>query len=50
MVVVSKILEKESEEAGNFPSISVEKHLELDVDVGNLLATDNNQFDAKLLK
>ncbi|XP_076257427.1 ribosome biogenesis regulatory protein homolog [Rhynchophorus ferrugineus] len=50
MVVFSKILEKEAEGAENFQPISVEKHLELDVDVGNLLAVDNNQFDGKLLK
>ncbi|CAH1116056.1 unnamed protein product [Phaedon cochleariae] len=49
MDVVNKILENSALEAEKFKSISVEKNLELEYDLGTLLAIDNNDFDLKLL-
>ncbi|XP_030758609.1 ribosome biogenesis regulatory protein homolog [Sitophilus oryzae] len=50
MDVVSQILEKSAQEAEKYKPITVEKHLELEIDLGTLLAVDTNEFDTNLLK
>lgn len=50
MDIVNEILEREQRKADKYKSINVEKHLELDIDLGTLLATDSNDLDNKLLK
>ncbi|KAF5280252.1 hypothetical protein FQA39_LY18075 [Lamprigera yunnana] len=47
MDVVSKILKKSIKEAEK--SITVDKHLDLEYDLGTLLAVDNNKLDMKSL-
>ncbi|XP_028172797.1 ribosome biogenesis regulatory protein homolog [Ostrinia furnacalis] len=49
MDIVNEILEREQKKAEKYKSITVEKHLELDFDVGTLLAFDSNDLDTKLL-
>lgn len=43
--VAAAVLAAEAEREKNLPSISVDKPIELDIDLGNLLAVDNNQID-----
>ncbi|XP_026490922.2 ribosome biogenesis regulatory protein homolog [Vanessa tameamea] len=50
MDIVNEILEKEQKKAEKYKPITVEKHLELELDVGTLLAFDTNDLDTKLLK
>lgn len=50
MDIVNEILEREQKKAEKYKPITVEKHLELDIDLGTLLATDPNDVDNKLLK
>jgi len=50
MEIVNKVLRKAEEEAVNFKPITVEKHLEVELDVGNLLAYDKNSFDLQRLR
>lgn len=50
MDVVSAILIKTAHEAEKYKPIDVKKHLDLEFDLGNLLAVDNNDFDATLLR
>ncbi|XP_023943215.2 ribosome biogenesis regulatory protein homolog [Bicyclus anynana] len=49
MDIVNEILEREQKKAEKYKPITVEKHLELDIDVGTLLATDTNDLDIKSL-
>ncbi|XP_053607086.1 ribosome biogenesis regulatory protein homolog [Plodia interpunctella] len=50
MEIVNEILEREQKKAEKYKSITVDKHLELDYDIGTLLASDSNDLDTKLLK
>lgn len=50
MDVVSKVLDKTAKLAENYKTTTVNKHLELDYDLGTLLAVDTNDFDMKLLR
>lgn len=47
MDIVNEIL---SNEAKNLKSTRVEKHLELQFDIGSLLAIDENELEVKKLK
>lgn len=49
MDVVSNILDKSAKEAEKYKSIQVNKHLDLDYDLGTLLVGDNNDLDIKSL-
>lgn len=44
---MGEILQKTSQEAAKYKPITVEKHLDLEFDLGSLLAVDNNDFDTK---
>lgn len=49
--IVDNILEKSAREAAEkFKTITVEKHIDLDLDLGVLLASDSNDLDLKLLR
>lgn len=50
MDIVENVLQKSAKDAEKYKPITVEKHLELEYDLGNLLATDNNDLDQKELK
>ncbi|XP_013199610.1 ribosome biogenesis regulatory protein homolog [Amyelois transitella] len=50
MEIVNEILEREQRKAEKYKPITVEKHLELEYDIGTLLASDTNDLDSKLLK
>lgn len=50
MDIVNEILEKEQKKAEKYKPITVEKHLELEFDIGTLLASDTNDLDIKSLK
>lgn len=50
MDVVSQVMQNSALEAEKYKSINVEKHLDLEYDLGSLLAEDHNDFDLKLLK
>lgn len=51
MDIVTKVLEAAAaKEAHQFKSIDVEKHLELEYDLGTLLAVDTNDLDIKKLR
>ncbi|VVC99217.1 unnamed protein product [Leptidea sinapis] len=50
MDIVNEILEKEQKKAEKYKPITVEKHLELEIDIGTLLASDTNDLDKKLIK
>ncbi|KAI4456091.1 ribosome biogenesis regulatory protein [Holotrichia oblita] len=49
MDLVTEILENGLQEQGKFKTITVEKHLELDYDLGSLLCVDNNELDLCLM-
>ncbi|KAJ8915972.1 hypothetical protein NQ315_016649 [Exocentrus adspersus] len=49
MDVVNEVLEKSAKEAEKYKPITVDKHLDLEYDLGTLLAVDNNEFDRELL-
>ncbi|KAL3273514.1 hypothetical protein HHI36_014954 [Cryptolaemus montrouzieri] len=49
MVLLSEILEKTEREGSKLKSITVNKHLEVDLDLGTLLAVDPNVLDKKSL-
>ncbi|KAI5651697.1 ribosome biogenesis regulatory protein (RRS1) domain-containing protein [Phthorimaea operculella] len=49
MDIVNEILEREQKKAEKYKPITVEKHLELEFDVGTLLAFDTNDLDSKSL-
>lgn len=50
MDIVNEILEREQKKGDKYKKITVEKHLEVEIDAGCLLATDSNDLDAKLLE
>ncbi|XP_041978447.1 ribosome biogenesis regulatory protein homolog [Aricia agestis] len=50
MEIVNEILEREQKKAEKYKPITVEKHLELDLDIGTLLASDTNDLDSKNIK
>ncbi|XP_053687669.1 ribosome biogenesis regulatory protein homolog [Sabethes cyaneus] len=45
MDIVKEVLEKQKKDLEKFKSITVEKHLEVGIDVGHLMVTDPNYFD-----
>lgn len=45
MDVVKEVLEKQKKDLEKFKPITVEKHLEVAIDVGHLMVTDPNYFD-----
>lgn len=49
MGIVDEILEKTAKDSEKNKSISVDKHLELEYDLGTLLAVDTNEFDLRKL-
>jgi regulator of ribosome biosynthesis len=50
MDIVTKVLEAATKQAEQFKSIHVEKHLELEYDLGTLLAIDSNDLDLKQMR
>lgn len=50
MDVVSEILEKTSDKSIKYKAITVEKHLEVNCDVGGLLVLDTNDLDKQQLR
>ena len=51
MDIVTKVLEAAAaKEVDQFKSINVEKHLELEYDLGTLLAVDTNDLDIKKIR
>lgn len=50
MDIVNEILEKEQKKAEKYKPITVEKHLDVEIDIGTLLASDTNDLDTKLLQ
>lgn len=50
MDVVTKVLEEAAKHAEQFKSIHVEKHLELEYDLGTLLAVDTNDLDLRKIR
>lgn len=50
MDIVNEVLEKSEEELKKYKSTKVSKHLELDFDLGTLLALDENELDIVKLK
>jgi len=50
MDLVKSILEDDQEKADPNKSIKVHKNVELDIDLGTLLASDYNDLDMKALK
>nr|CAH7756914.1 unnamed protein product [Callosobruchus chinensis] len=50
MDVIGEILEKTAQDAEKYKPIIVEKHLDLEYDLGTLLAVDNNDFELAKLR
>lgn len=50
MDIVNEVLQRAAKDAEKFKPITVEKHLEVDFDVGNLLAFDTNELDLAKLR
>lgn len=50
MDIVSETLLKQQRENEKYKPISVEKHLEVEFDLGTLLATDKNELDLQSLR
>jgi regulator of ribosome biosynthesis len=50
MDIVTKVLEEAAKQADQFKTINVEKHLELEYDLGTLLALDINDLDTKKIR
>jgi hypothetical protein len=50
MDIVTKVLEEAAKQADQFKSINVGKHLELEYDLGTLLALDTNDLDFKKIR
>lgn len=50
MDIVAGVLEKELQRQEKYKSINVEKHLNLEFDLGTLLATDPNDLDLKKIE
>ncbi|KAG6454743.1 hypothetical protein O3G_MSEX008847 [Manduca sexta] len=49
MEIVNEILDREQKKAEKYKPIIVDKHLEVEFDIGTLLAYDSNDLDTKLL-
>lgn len=49
MDVVTLILEKSSSKSSKFKSVTVNKLLDVECDVGSLLVVDTNELDKRLL-
>lgn len=50
MDIVQEVLRKEQETLGKFKPIAVEKHLEVENDLGLLLCSDSNELDEAQLR
>ncbi|XP_034247896.1 ribosome biogenesis regulatory protein homolog [Thrips palmi] len=50
MDIVNEVLQKAARDAEKFKPITVEKHLEVDLDPGNLLAFDTNEVEVAKLR
>lgn len=50
MDIVNDALQKTARESEKYKPITVEKHLEVEFDVGTLLAIDKNELEPKELK
>ncbi|KPJ08297.1 Ribosome biogenesis regulatory protein-like [Papilio machaon] len=50
MDIVNEILEREQKKAEKYKPITVEKHLDVEFDVGTLLASDTNDLDLKVIQ
>lgn len=50
MDIVTQILNKAAKDAEKFKTTEVEKHLDLEIDLGSLVAFDINQLDLKELR
>lgn len=50
MDIVSQVLETTAKQAELYKPITVKKHLDLEYDLGTMLATDTNDFDTELLR
>lgn len=50
MDIVKAVLDKQSKDAEKFKSILVEKHEDVNVDLGHLMLADPNAFDEEELK
>lgn len=50
MDIVSQVLGKTAQEAEKYKPITVKKHLELEYDLGTMLASDTNDFDGELMR
>lgn len=50
MDIVKEVLEKQAREAEKYKSTTVEKHEEVNIDLGRMMVTDWNSFDEKALK
>lgn len=50
MDLVSQVLERTTQEAEKYKPITVKKHLDLEYDLGTLLASDTNDFDTELMR
>lgn len=50
MDIVKEVLEKQQRELEKYKPITVEKHLECELDVGTMLITDPNDLDEHAMK
>ena len=50
MDVVNEILQKAAKDSEKFKPITVEKHLDVEIDLGNLLTSDTNEIDLGKLR
>lgn len=50
MDIVSQVLQRTAQETEKYKPITVKKHLDLEYDLGTLLATDTNDFDTELIR
>ena len=48
--IVENVLREAAEKDAKYKTTEVKKHIELDIDVGNLAAFDPNVFDVKSVK
>lgn len=50
MDIVNEVLQKSEEEQKKYKPVKVDKHLELEFDLGTLLAIDENELNVNKLK
>jgi hypothetical protein len=50
MDILSELIDKEAQKNAKYKSTDVEKNVELEFDLGNLLASDTNDLDLAALK